>query len=283
MARQSFSAAFLLRPVVRFCLRHQVSFQQFVDTSREIFLDEASKELRRAGEEPNASRLSAMTGITRRQAKLDEVKKGPTDESNATLIARVIGQWSADPSFLKDGKPRLLSFEGVGSELHSLVARVSKDLNPYTVLKELERTGSVERTKSGLRLVKPVFIPAAKAEEGFRLLGEDIDELVETVEENVLERKTIPNLHLRTEYSRVSAKHAGKVRAWLIDEGSKFHANARKFLSALDLDIRGQRTGDAGGAEPTVRVVLGSFGRLDQRVLGTKDEGDRIREKVRKL
>ena len=255
----------LLRPVVRFCLRRGFSFQAFVESARDLFIDEASNILRASGEEPNVSRLSAMTGINRRQLTDRAERKAPLNP-NSTMMSRVIGQWQEDRRFCSSrGRPKLLSYEGTSSEFHTLVGIVSKDLNPYTLLKELERSKNVERTADGLRLLARVFLATGKVEEGFSLLSEDIDDLVKTVEWNVLGSPKVPNLHLRTEYTRIRADRAAEVREWLLEEGSRFHANARKFLAALDLDIQPTvtlRTGTKEKEEGSVRVVLGTFGRV---------------------
>lgn len=257
----------ILRPVVRFCLRRGLSFQAFLDLSRALFVEEARKEIERGGDSANVSRISALTGLNRRQVTEQTVSPDPKP-SSATMLSRVTGTWENDRRFSsRDGKPRLLSCEGTGSEFHYLVAAVSKDLNAYTVLKELERAKRVEREDGGVKLLASSFIIRGDSEEGFRLLGDDVHELVCAVEENVLERPRVPNLHLRTEYTRVRAAEAKRVREWLLEEGSALHARARKFLSTLDLDLHPvdvQRTGGRNKPVDSIRVVLGTFGRLEQ-------------------
>ena len=255
----------LVTPLVRFCLRHALSFQFLLDCCRDVFLRESILALRARGEEPNVSRLSAMTGLNRRQVtaalNLAETEMIPKE----TLIARVIGRWKHDKKYSSGNKPRVLQAEGAGSQFQELVSSVSRDLNPYTVLKELERTGNVKRIGKGVALVSAAFVPRANTAAGFRLLGEDLEELVDTVEENVTMDEKIPNLHLRTEYTRIRKEKSSEVKQWLLDEGSKFHERVRKYLSQLDLDVNpAQRTGSKSSGN-SVRVVLGTFGRVSSK------------------
>lgn len=249
----------ILRPVVSFCLRKSIPIQMLLETAREVMFECAAEDLESQGAKLNASRLSVITGLTRREVtkRLREDVRAPVVDS---FPSRVIGQWEQDPQFLtKGGKPRLLSIEGDESEFAALVAKVSRDVHPSTVLFQLERLGTVERSSRGLKLVKPEQELSENAEQSFALLARDSEDLIAAVEENVFSvDRNSRNLHARTEYDNISSEDIPVIRQWLLREGAEFHLKARNFLAQYDLDInpRENVSGDT-------RVVFGTFSRLD--------------------
>jgi len=249
----------LLRPVVRFSLRHSMKVQDMLECAKACFLQIAEEEMIARSETVSISRLSVATGVHRRDvARLqgEEI----TERKPNNLVSKVIGQWQEDIRFnTKDGKPRTLTVEGEDSEFSELVRSVSQDMNPYTVLYELERTEAVVRNSDTVVLTADVFVPKGDAEENLKILVRDTEGLMSAVEENVSSQPEIPNLHIRTEYDNVSPAHAVEIRRWLLEEGSKFHARARKYISNFDRDISPEQLKDTGEA---LRVSISSFSQV---------------------
>jgi hypothetical protein len=249
----------LLRPLVSFCLRHGLRIQDLIECCKVTFVEMSRDAIVVKGEEATMSRVSVITGLHRRDVKrlLDE---NPAVKTAVSLTMRVVGQWRTDPAFMTSArKPRVLSFGTEDSEFHNLVASVSRDLNPATVLFELERVGAVERSSRGLRLVVESYVPTGDFEEGFRILAADFTDLSRSVEQNVIEDPELPHLHARTEYDAVRPENLAEIKRWLIREGHLLHNRTRNYLSQFDQDINP----DPEFAGETVRVVLGTFSRVD--------------------
>ena len=133
----------LLRPVVRFCLNHSVKLGDVIDQLKVTFVRMATEELERRGESVSASRLSVLTGVHRKDISMILNDSAGRRESKS-VISKVLGAWQGQKRFLdKNARPRVLTVEGKESEFSDLVRKVSVDLNPYTVLFELERIGAV--------------------------------------------------------------------------------------------------------------------------------------------
>lgn len=246
----------VLRPIARFCLRHSLKLQDATEILKRVFLDEAEAELRRRDGQVTASKLSVMTGVHRKDvARLSN--NGGKGEWAEHVISRVIGQWQQDRRFITAAtkKPRTLTVEGEDSEFAKLVHSVSTDLNPYTVLFELERMQAVKRTSQGLKLASRIFIPKGNVNQGFSLVSSDINDLLRAVEENLLHSPNTPNLHIKTEYDHIAERHIPRIKEWFIREGSALHQRARNFLSQFDSDINARPI----GSERRMRVVVGSF------------------------
>ena len=196
-----------------------------------------------------------MTGVQRKDVKR-YLEQSHAPHSREGLVARVIGRWLDDPSY-KDSKkePRALTCVGEQSEFYQLVKEVSVDLNPYTVLAELERVAAVVREDDLLSLKERIYIPKGDYQQGFRMLAQDTENLVHAVEENIFSEQLVPNLHLRTEYDNIALEKLPEIRRWLLREGSLFHKKAREFISQFDADVKKPVTPVASGGY----VAVGAF------------------------
>jgi hypothetical protein len=246
-----------LRPVAKFCLRHSLTIQDLIEACKVVALEIAADQIKDGGEKVNVSRLSVMTGLHRRDV-MRIYREGETNmDQNSGIASRVLGQWEQDSRFTtKANSPRILKLSDEEGEFKHLVSLVSKDINPGTVLFELERIGAVERHPRGIKLVKRHFVTEGDPFEGYTLAAKDADDMLEAVGQNVVSQEDVPNLHGRTEYDNISKKDLPQIKKWLLDEGSAFHQRARTFLSRFDKDINSAIKGEGGG-----KVVVGTFSR----------------------
>lgn len=251
-----------LLPVVRLCMRHGLKLQDLIDSAKVQMVHEGALELARNGIKSNASRISVMTGVHRRDVGNIEAGQLPEHSNGKDLIAKVIGQWQTDLRFLRSGgAPRVLSTQnGLKSEFARLVAAVSTDMNPASVLSELERIGAVEHRRGGVVLVKSSFVPKGEPLEGFKICVQDIDDLTAAVEHNLFNTEELPNLHARTQYDNVRPTGVEALKHWFLREGHRFQAQVREIISQHDQDLNP----DASFKGRGVRVVLGMFSHVDK-------------------
>lgn len=227
----------LLLPIARFCLRRDVKIQDFVECAKRAFLQVGHEEISATGVESSTSRLSVITGLHRPDVR--RLSSTTLDDHARSIPTRILGHWQSDKRFLsKAGRPKSLKIEGENSEFVELVRAVSKDINPYTVLFELERSQSVERLSNGkIKLTSGVYVPAGDLKQGFVFMSRDCHDLISSVEENLFSPATVPNLHISTEYDNISRDDLDEIREWLLEQGTLFHENAQTYLSQFDLDV----------------------------------------------
>ena len=262
---------FLLRPAVRFCLRHTLLIQDLVEMAKTVFVEESLRELKTSEQPVNVSRLSASSGLQRREVeriyRRSDIKSEPQG-----LLNKIVGQWQLDQRFSNSrGKARELSFDGESSEFYTLARSVSNDLNPATLLFELERRGLAFRMGDKLALQSDVcLISSARGsefvEEGFSLLSDDLVDLSLAVEEN-LQGATVRNLHARTTFDNIPMSCERTIRTWLLKEGSLFHRRVRDFLSQYDRDFVTSAVSKSGSEgskdaenQTSIRVAVGAYG-----------------------
>lgn len=227
---------FALKPLVRFALRHSIKLQELLPVLKEQYVATAAEILKETGQERSSSRIAIMTGVHRKDVALLEAKPDAVIKSTS-VIAKVIGHWQIDTRFLSKGRPKALSVTGKESEFLKLVRSVHSELNPYTILFELERMGAVCRIGEKISLVRQEFGPGKDALESFALYSLDGDRLLQAIEENSFELNEIPNLHLTTEFDNIPNSALPAIRKWFMQEGEKLHQRARTYLSSFDKDL----------------------------------------------
>lgn len=259
----------LLKPAVTLAVRRGLKVQDLFEALKCVFVVVAENELKRAGESHSKSRIAVITGLQRR----DISRLMEDDQSGAksvNILIKVIGHWGSDRRFCLGDKPRDLTFEGIQSEFFTLVQAVSKDLNPYTLLFELERIGAVEKVGSLLRLKSRSFEPRDNPEQGWTLWSQDVSDLIDSVEENLDRSDEIPHLHISTRYDNVVKAQIPALRRWLLEKGAEFHAQVRAHLSQFDKDLNPALYDQEGGG----KVSLSSFSRSlsQQQVSGGESD-----------
>lgn len=267
MAKQQASSAsslrlealrFMVRPLVRFCLRSSYALQDLVTVAKEIFVELAQDELKGRADKVNVSRVSVLTGIRRAEVqRLLETPESEPQDRSAHFLIRVIGQWRNDREFYSSpGEPKPLTFSGEKAQFRRLCAKVSASINPGTIQYELESRGFVERQDDKLVLTYRQLPLASFPREGLAVLSSDMNDLIEAVEENLFRPSPITNLHLRTEFDNIEPRYVPTIRQWFLDEGVEFHRKARNFLAQFDRDLNPELAGSTKNSQPGARVSV---------------------------
>src|SRR5512140_1048053 len=183
----SAAVASLLRPLVRLLLRNGIPYRTFSDIAKRVYVDVAMEEFGIPGRKQSKSRVSILTGLSRKEVL--RVRRLPSQDDLGAAdmynrAARVIGGWVRDPRFHPEsGHPKDLPFDGDASCFRELVKRYSGDAPARAVLDELLRVGAVERTPEGkIRLVERSYIPKTGGIEKIGILGVDTSDLIATID-----------------------------------------------------------------------------------------------------
>ena len=250
----------MLRPILKFCMRYSIKLPDLVECCKIVLVQLAKEQLEESDVPISMSHISIISGVTRREVKRIYLEKTEKVEP-LSLSTKIIGQWRYDASFCTQaGKPRVLDAEGADSEFARLVRSVSGDMNPYTVLFELDRAGVIERTASGkVRLCGPAYGPVDDLKESAKLIATDVSDLMAAIEENMAEEvPQLRNYHLVAEYDNIAKDAVPELKRWLLQHGTRFHKKVAKHLSQFDKDVNP----DLADKEAGVRVVFGGFSRV---------------------
>jgi len=183
-------AEHIMRPLIRILLRNGISHSAFVDISKRVYVDVAEKEFGLFGKKQTASRISTITGLTRKDVA--QIKKMDNETQELELehynrASRVISGWITDVEFLNDDeKPSNLPIEGKTGSFTELVKRYSGDITPRTIADELTRVGAIKILSNGyLQLLSNAYIPDNDAIEKLTILGTDVPDLINTIDHNL--------------------------------------------------------------------------------------------------
>ena len=166
----------LFRKIVRLLIG-TISFPVLADLLKSIYVEEATRKLKKSGSKPTKSALALITGLdTRVVSSLLKENQGPgfipvASNPENTLI----DIWSSD-TFFQDsisGEPAILPIEGKGRTFQSLVLRaIGRNITIKTVLDRLLEGGTVQIVKGDIprvelisRFYNPISSDYAKSTE----------------------------------------------------------------------------------------------------------------------
>lgn len=178
----------LLYPLVRVLLRHGMAYGEFAEVARRVYVEVAERDFSLVGRKQTASRISVLTGLTRKDVtrikeSVDHV--GEFAGSGFHRAARVVSGWVRECA-IASGDPLDLPFDGAEPCFAMLVKRHSGDMPARAVLDELIRVGTVVRQGNGmLHLAEHAYVPAESDAEILGVLGRDTADLIATLEHNL--------------------------------------------------------------------------------------------------
>jgi len=176
-----------IRPLVRLALKHGISFPEFMDALRYVFIESAAEDhLAELG--ASAAQIAALTGIERRKV----VELLGAEPASKTLTARmlaagqILSAWHADPDYTGPyGIPMDLEYQGPGS-FCELAAKYGGQISPEDILGELMAVGCVARSKSGaLTVVRRSYISEQLGPVALNYFGKSLRNLAETLAFNL--------------------------------------------------------------------------------------------------
>lgn len=191
MADQALSSAVarLLRPLVTILMRYGVSYAEFAEISKSMFIEAADEDFRIEGRKQTISRISMLTGIQRKEVsrlqQMDSIDNRALDVAYNRAVSVASG-WCRDARFTQaEGIPRPLPFEGEIS-FSELARKYSGDIPARAVLDELIRVGTVRRNENDeICLVNESgLVSHTDKEVQFNIMGNVGRDLVRTIAHN---------------------------------------------------------------------------------------------------
>jgi len=183
----------LLGPLVRILLRQGISYAEFSEVAKAVYVEVALKDFKVAGRRTTRTRIAVITGLTRKEVKrvIDEaIKDRYETKTKFSRLGRVLVGWHTDTDFTGPyGMPLELQYEtnNQGEPTFSeLVKRHSGDMSPRSILDELIRVGAVRETDAGwFRVLRREYIPEALGQHNFERTGVVVRNFVNTVDFNM--------------------------------------------------------------------------------------------------
>ncbi|MGB5102237.1 MAG: DUF6502 family protein [Steroidobacteraceae bacterium] len=211
-----------LRPVTRWLLRSGITWKEFAELARQAFVDTATDEFGLRGRKTNVSRVALLTGLARREVRrLRETSArvpAARGEESLNHASRVLSGWHLDHEFLEpDGGPRLLPATGPAPSFEVLLKRYAGDIPVTALVKELVKSGSIERLDDGsYRALRRFYMPTPMDGRAIERAGSVLADIATTVEHNLSHNEREPSrFEGRAQSRRVDARDLPAFRAFV--------------------------------------------------------------------
>ena len=254
------SCRYLLLPVVRFLLKHGVTWNEFGELSKEAYVKVAREDYGIEGRPTNNSRVAMLTGLSRREvarvrdALLDGKERAAELQGNQ--ISRILTGWHLDGEFTdEDGQPKDLSATGPSGSLSALLKRYAGDLPHGAIRKEMQQRRLIEELDNGdLRVLKRDFVYSELDPEIVRQLGIALHDHAATLEHNLdSNRPSARRFEAIANNERVTPRAVNAFQKLVESRGLEFLEDIDVWLTEHEIESK-----DDTNAE-TVRLGVGVY------------------------
>ncbi len=241
---QALSAAVMriLVPLVRMLLRQGVSYGTFADLAKWVYVDVAMQEFGIDRRKQSTSRVSILTGLSRKEVTRVRGLPQPDDQASTeryNRAARVIAAWRREADFIDaEGEPAVLSMSGRGATFTELVRRFSGDVPARAIRDELVHSGAVEQLKDGrIRLKDRAYIPKTSETDKVHILGTDVSRLISTIDHNLQPDVPQPFFQRKVAYDNLPNEVLPQFRKLTGRKAQAFLEKIDRWLAGHDRDI----------------------------------------------
>ena len=225
------------RPLVRLALRNGISFPEFANDIKPVFIESAREDYGPPDQKLSRNRVAILTGLTRQDVDAYDEGEGAGFGSQyirAGLISRMIEGWTSEGDFTGpygiplDLKPGVVGPGGFGL----LAKRYGEGFDEESLISEMGRLGAVEKTKKGnVKLLSRSFIASRFRPESMDRVGRTLGNLAETLVHNVDPVRAGPARFERQVYTPdgIDEETLGKFREFLKEAYNELQMSLSDF------------------------------------------------------
>lgn len=230
----------LLEPLAQILMARGLPHAAFANVAKFAYVRAAEADEGVPGRKLTSSRVSVLTGLTRREvARVRSTPLPPTVDAIVQhhRAARVISGWVRERVYLNGaGEPRDLPFDGAEPSFATLVARFGGDVPPRAVLDELVRVGTVSICDGGLITLRDrAYIPLRSEEQNLDFLKTDVAGLISTISHN-LANPDDTKFQRRVYYDNLPEEALHDLKELTIQHGQRLLETLDKYMAQHDRD-----------------------------------------------
>ena len=178
----------VLAPLARLAVLRGVPYSDVDELVKDVFVQAARAEHASVPIHRAVSRVSAATGISRREVtRLVQPQPAETPK-RLSAANEVFARWLSDPAFRGDTGPRKLPRLGRHPSFESLAQSVSRDVRPRTLLEELCRLGiaRLDEADDTVELLRDTFVPSTDEPQMLAFLRDNVADHLSAAVDNVV-------------------------------------------------------------------------------------------------
>ncbi len=177
-------------PLAQLCLSKGIRIQAVEERLRVAFVQAARDTQPAASSSRMTSRISAATGLTRRE--VDRLARAPSIAAEAprSPITELFTRWLSDPALRgADNKPTPLPRQGPAPSFEALAQSVTRDVHPRTLLDELCRLqlATLDPVIDQVTLLRDAFVPSGDWARMMGYVGANVGDHFRAAVANVLQ------------------------------------------------------------------------------------------------
>jgi hypothetical protein len=251
----------LMRPLIRILVRNGVSFGEFSELLKTVFVESAQDVLKVPDSRQSVSRIAITTGLTR--LEVSRLLTQSEEEAEALVgrlsrVGRLLTGWHQDSDFTGPyGIPYEVQFDGPPGRrsFTELVRRYTSDVPADEMLDELKRIGAAIDLGNGyIRVLIRLYIPSAADPAKFHAMSVAFTDLAKTLDQNLR-----PDEDHKLFERRVWAPN-GITQSDALDFDTYVKERGQQFLESLD-DWLSTREAEAlrSGADNKVKLGVAMY------------------------
>ena len=177
-------------PLAQLCIAKGIRIRAVEDRLRAAFVTAAREAHPVQASTRLTSRISAATGLTRREVARLESQPDRAHEPRRSPITELFTRWLSEP-LLRDAhnQPLQLPRQGPAPSFESLAQSVTRDVHPRTLLDELCRLqlAAYDAVNDNVQLLHDAFVPRGDWARMLAFLGDNVGDHFRAAVANVLQ------------------------------------------------------------------------------------------------
>lgn len=179
----------VLTPLAQLCVGKGITIQMIEERLREAFVQAARLVHADHPSGRLTSRISATTGLTRREVTRLKNQPARPAEPRRSPVTELFMRWLADPALhTATGRPQPLARSGPAPSFESLAQSVTRDVHPRTLMEELcrLRLAAHDVSTDTVHVLQEAFVPRGDWARMVGYLGDNVGDHLRAATANVL-------------------------------------------------------------------------------------------------
>ena len=231
----------VLRPLIRLLMRHGVTYRNFADIARHLYVDVAEEDFALENRKVSNARTAILTGINRKDIAKLKARPHPLEQMQSeapSSLSRVINAWLSDERCQSKSGLKALPIEE-RKDVYSftdLVKEYTTDITVRALLDELRRIKACSVEGDEVRLLVSAYVPVEDMPETLRIFSTAASDLLSTMDHNIAKLPSGPLLQRTVSYNNIPEEMLVQIRERCASEGDHFLLQINEWLSKQDRD-----------------------------------------------
>lgn len=150
----------LLGKIIKLALRNGITYKEFAEIGKQLFVDIAADEYGLQGRKTNMARVALITGLERKEVKrlVTQERTQANTSWKPDRMSRLLTIWHENEQYTDaKGQPLEIPIDGNTPSFNQLVKDYGGDVATITIMREFLRSQTIVEVRPGILQVKERF------------------------------------------------------------------------------------------------------------------------------